>query len=198
MDSLESKDSRAYNHPVMKPELIVIGLGNVGKAYEDTRHNVGFQAVEIMAEALGGSWADKQKFQAFVAEAQFEGRPVLFAKPTTYMNLSGQAIKKMVDFYKLDPASQILVVCDDIDLPLGTHRFRMNGGPGTHNGLKSVIESFGEAFPRLRIGLGRQPEGADLAGWVLSRLPAEDRKQMWPAFESLPECMRTVLASKPA
>ncbi len=183
----------------MKPELVVIGLGNLGKAYEDTRHNVGFQAVEIMAEALGATpWADKQKFLAHVAEGTFEGHPVLFAKPTTYMNLSGQAIKKMVDFYKLNPAAQVLVVCDDIDLPLGTHRFRMNGGPGTHNGLKSVIEAFGENVPRLRIGLGRQPEGADLASWVLSRLPAEDRKLMWPAFESLPEHMRTVLAARTA
>lgn len=183
----------------MKPALVLIGLGNIGKAYEDTRHNVGFLAAEHVAKELGaGEWADKQKFQCFVTDAELDGMPVLLAKPTTYMNLSGHAIKKIVDFYKLNPANQILVCCDDIDLPLGTHRFRMNGGPGTHNGLKSIVEVFGENFPRLRIGLGRQPEGMDLAAWVLSRMTGEERKQLQPSYETVTECMRSVMTQQQA
>ncbi len=183
----------------MKPALVVIGLGNIGKTYENTRHNVGFLAVEYLAKELqAGEWADKQKFQCFIANAELDGKPIVLAKPTTYMNLSGQAIKKIVDFYKLNPATQLLVCCDDIDLPLGTHRFRMTGGPGTHNGLKSIVEVFGEHFPRLRIGLGRQPEGADLAAWVLSHMTGDERKLLQPAFASTVESSRSVLAQQTA
>lgn len=181
----------------MKPVLIIVGLGNVGKAYQDTRHNVGFLALDAFATTLGGvTWDDKQKFLAHTAEATVARLPILLVKPTTYMNLSGQCVRKLVDFYKLDPATQLLVCCDDIDLPLGTQRFRASGGAGTHNGLKSIIEAVGEAFPRLRIGLGRQPEGADLAAWVLSRLPSQDLLAMQPCFDALPKCVNDLLKAQ--
>lgn len=183
----------------MKPSLVIVGLGNVGKTYAETRHNVGFLALDALQTHLGAvTWSEKQKFLAQVGEAEFEGSPVLLVKPTTYMNLSGQCVRKLVDFYKLQPSSQLLVCCDDIDLPLGTHRFRASGGPGTHNGLKSIVEAVGEAFPRLRIGLGRQPEGADLAAWVLSRLPAADKQAMQPCFDALPTCMHDLLSAQSA
>jgi PTH1 family peptidyl-tRNA hydrolase len=183
----------------MKPSFILVGLGNPGKQYAETRHNAGWLALDYVAKELkAGEYHDAQKFLCTAAEGECGGVPVLLVKPTTYMNLSGNCIKKLVDFYKLNPAKQLLVLCDDIDIPLGTHRFRMTGGPGTHNGLKSIVEVFGEHFPRLRIGLGRQPEGADLAAWVLSHMTGEERKLLQPAFASTAESSRSVLAQQTA
>ena len=137
---------------------------------------------ERLAKDLGsGEWIGSQKFMAEIAEAEMDGQSILLIKPTTFMNRSGECIRKIIDFYKLDPAKQILVCCDDVDLPLGTHRLRMNGGPGTHNGLKSIVDCIGEGFPRLRIGFGPQPEHIDLAAWVLSGMTAEEKKMLEPS-----------------
>ncbi|MBI3618939.1 aminoacyl-tRNA hydrolase [Candidatus Peregrinibacteria bacterium] len=176
----------------MKPSLLIIGLGNPGSSYEKTRHNVGFQAVERLSEAFGqGDWQDKQKYLSLVQEARIVTVPVLLVQPQTFMNRSGEAIKKLVDFYKLDAAEQLLVLCDDVDLPLGEMRLRKSGGPGTHNGLKSIALQFGERFPRLRIGLGSQPAGADLSAWVLSVASEQEREILHKTFEGLPEIVRS-------
>ncbi len=178
----------------MKPELLIIGLGNPGKQYELTRHNAGWMALDFLAkETEAGEYEDKQKFLCHMAEGKLDGKPVLLVKPTTFMNRSGECMRKLVDFFKLDAAKQVLILCDDIDLPLGTHRLRMNGGPGTHNGLKSIVDSFGGDFPRHRIGLGTQPEQMDLAAWVLSKMSDADIKAMKPALEASLESARTVL-----
>jgi PTH1 family peptidyl-tRNA hydrolase len=178
----------------MKPSLIIVGLGNPGKQYEKTRHNAGFLALDFLAKKTeAGEWQDKQKFLALIAEGTLDGKAVLLVKPTTYMNLSGQCIKKLLDFYKLDPAKQLLVLSDDIDLPLGTHRFRTSGGPGTHNGLKSIVEIYGENFPRHRIGLGTQPEKMDLAAWVLSAMSDADIKAMQPSMEAALDSAKELL-----
>jgi len=170
----------------MKPSFIIVALGNSGKQYEATRHNAGWLALDSLAKHYGaGEYEDKQKFLCNAAEATVNGSTVLLVKPTTFMNRSGECIRKLLDFYKLDQATQLLVVCDDIDLPLGSHRLRMFGGPGTHNGLKSVIECIGENFARYRIGLGSQPEGMDLAAWVLSAFTAQELTEMQPAFQKL-------------
>lgn len=159
----------------MKPSLIIVGLGNPGKQYEITRHNIGFLALDRLHEELkAGEWQDRQKFLALISEGEIDGKSVLLVKPTTFMNRSGECVRKLVDFYKLDPSKQLLVISDDIDLPLGTHRYRESGGPGTHNGLRSVVECIGEGFPRLRIGFGPKPEQVDLAAWVLSAMNAEE------------------------
>jgi PTH1 family peptidyl-tRNA hydrolase len=177
----------------MKPAFLIVGLGNPGKQYERTRHNAGWLALDHVASAWGaGEWKDQQKFLCVAAEAVFQGESVLLVKPSTFMNRSGECIRKLIDFYKLDPAKQLLVVCDDIDLPLGTHRLRMTGGPGTHNGLKSVIECIGENFPRHRIGLGSAPVGLDLATWVLSALSQEEAKELRPALEAVEASYLTV------
>ncbi|MBI1812445.1 aminoacyl-tRNA hydrolase [Candidatus Peregrinibacteria bacterium] len=176
----------------MKPSLLIIGLGNPGAAYEKTRHNVGFQALDRLSESFGQStWQDKQKFLSLVQEARIVTAPVLLVKPQTYMNRSGEAIKKLVEFYKLDPSEQLLVLCDDVDLPLGETRLRKSGGPGTHNGLKSIALPFGERFPRLRIGLGPQPAGADLSAWVLSVPTQEEYQELERSFAKLPEIVRS-------
>ena len=183
----------------MKPQFLLIGLGNIGKQYEQTRHNIGFLALEDAAERSNASvWREIPRFQSMVSEGEIDGVPCLFVKPTTLMNRSGEAIRKLIDFYKLNPATQILVCLDDIDLPLGENRLRMSGGAGTHNGLKSIIDCIGENFPRFRIGLGSQPEGRDLATWILSHLTAGERKQVEPSVKKILQACREVMKAKKA
>jgi PTH1 family peptidyl-tRNA hydrolase len=183
----------------MKPALVIIGLGNPGASYASTRHNAGYQAVDRLSTAFGeGKWEEKQKFHSLIQEARVVTVPVLLVKPLTFMNLSGDAVKKIMDFYKLDPASQLLVLSDDIDLPLGETRLRLSGGPGTHNGLKSIALQYGDAYPRLRIGLGTQPAGADLATWVLSVPPKNEQDALQHAFETIPDLVRQYILEKPA
>ncbi|MFH1444742.1 MAG: aminoacyl-tRNA hydrolase [Candidatus Peregrinibacteria bacterium] len=189
----------------IKPSLIIVGLGNPGGTYEQTRHNAGFRAADILRDAFGGGptssakgglrgageWKDRAKLLSVVSEIQIGDVPVLLAKPTTFMNRSGEAVQKLVHFYKLDSSFQLLVLSDDCDLPLGEIRFRNQGGPGTHNGLKSIVEYIKEGFPRIRIGLGSASAGEDLANWVLSVPPAEERTTLDAAIEKdLPKIVK--------
>lgn len=175
----------------MKPSLVIVGLGNPGKAYERTRHNAGFHALDELAAAFGtGTWKQMSKFKGEVLEARIGIVPVLLLKPHTFMNLSGESVRALVDFYKLDPAQNLLVVSDDIDLPLGTPRLRRSGSAGTHNGLKSIIEHIGEGFPRLRLGIGPKPEKMDLANWVVSAFSDEERKVMDGLYAVVPDIVK--------
>lgn len=175
----------------MKPSLVIVGLGNPGRAYVHTRHNAGFHAIDRLAEAYGtGEWKTLPKFSAEGMEARIGIAPVLLLKPQTYMNLSGETVRRVVDFYKLDPAQGLLVLCDDIDLPLATPRLRRSGSAGTHNGLKSVIEHIGTGFPRLRLGIGPKPANVDLASWVVSTFTDEERKAMEGLYAVVPEIVR--------
>ncbi|MBU0766170.1 aminoacyl-tRNA hydrolase [Patescibacteria group bacterium] len=175
----------------MKPSLVIIGLGNPGASYEKTRHNTGFLAADKLAEEFGeGDWQEKSKFTASVMEGRIVTVPILIAKPLTYMNRSGESAKKIVDFYDLDSSTQVLILCDDIDLELGETRLKKKGGPGTHNGLKSLVEVFGEEFPRLRIGIGCQSHGEDLANWVLSGPSKEEAEKIKEAVDSVPELVK--------
>lgn len=134
---------------------LIVGLGNPGKEYEKTRHNIGFMVLDEVVSQLGGSFCDASKWPALTAEASVGGEKVIFMKPTTYMNRSGEAVSKFVGYYKLEP-SDIWVVSDDLDLPLGRIRVRHEGTSGGHNGLKSIIEHFGtDAIPRIRLGIQR-------------------------------------------
>ena len=143
-------------------------------------------AIDRLSTVFGeGDFADKQKFSSLVQEARVGIVPILLVKPKTYMNLSGDAVRKIVDFYKLDPSTQILIIVDDIDLSLGNVRIRASGGPGTHNGMKSLVDTFGEDFHRLRIGLGHCPEGQDLSAWILSTLSPDEKKTIAHSLESL-------------
>jgi PTH1 family peptidyl-tRNA hydrolase len=176
----------------MKPHLLLVGLGNPGSAYEESRHNAGFLALERLSREFGvGEWKDAQKFSSIVQEARIVATPALLVKPQTYMNLSGDAIVKLLRFYKLDAQKQLIVLCDDVDLPAGTVRLRNSGGPGTHNGLKSIVTILGEKFPRLRIGIGPQPAHQDLAAWVLSAWTREERKTIDGACEALVPMIRS-------
>lgn len=175
----------------MKPALIVIGLGNPGKTHERTRHNTGFWGIDALSAAFGeGEWEEKQKYLCLQQEARILAAPILLVKPQTYMNRSGECVQKLVDFYKLDASQQLLVLSDDIDLPLGELRLRMKGGPGTHNGMRSIVMHLGENFPRIRMGLGSSAGQMDLAAWVLSVPPPEEEKILRDAIQTLPQRVR--------
>lgn len=182
----------------MRPSLIIVGLGNPGRQYRNTRHNAGFRAVDLLAESFGeGEWQEKQKFLAHVREARILAAPLLLVQPTTYMNLSGDCIRKLVDFYKIDPAQQLLVLSDEIDLPLGEVRLRLKGGPGTHNGLRSIVTTLGENFPRIRIGIGKPPPDQDLAAWVLSIPPEDEQKTLTASLATIPDLVRKFVLDHP-
>lgn len=175
----------------MKPSLVIVGLGNPGAAHARNRHNAGFRAVDALAAALGeGEWAQRSKFLAETRETRIVTFPVLLVKPQTFMNRVGESVRKLVDFFKLDPQHQLLVFTDDVDLPLGELRLRKTGGPGTHNGMKSVVEAIGEGFPRIRIGLGAAPAGEDLATWVLSNPAPDEQRALDDAIEKIPAMVR--------
>jgi PTH1 family peptidyl-tRNA hydrolase len=152
---------------------VVVGLGNPGSKYAGTRHNVGFEVVDYLAKGPGVG-LPRTQFQSLVAEATEAGDKVLLVKPETYMNLSGRAVRAIVDFYKV-PIENVLVVCDDFNLPLGKLRVRGNGSHGGQNGLRNIQEQLGtDAYARLRIGVG-QPEPGDAVDFVLSRFKLGER-----------------------
>ena len=153
---------------------LVVGLGNPGSQYRETRHNVGFLVVDELARRWRvEQWRDQ--FQALAAKTAGDGGPVLMAKPMTFMNLSGQAVAGLAGFYKIEPAD-VFVVTDDVALPLGRLRARREGSDGGHNGLRSVIEALGtQAFPRLRVGVGRGDGERDVVDHVLGRFAADER-----------------------
>lgn len=180
----------------MKPTLVVIGLGNPGKSYAKTRHNTGFIAIDLLEKHFGtGPWKDRSRFRAHVAEGRIVTSPVLLVKPQTYMNLSGETVRKILTFYSLRPTDQVLIICDDVDLPCGKVRFRDKGSAGTHNGLKSIVEQIGEAFPRIRIGIGPKPESADLALWVLSVPAKEEQEKINAALQKVPNLVQEYITA---
>ena len=145
--------------------IIVVGLGNFGKEYEKTYHNLGFMVADKLAFRLGVTF-DKQKFKAKIAEGVYAGEKIIIAKPQTYMNNSGECLVLLKKMYK---DARIFVAVDDIDLPAGQVRYRAHGSSGTHNGLRSIVQYIGEEFERVRIGTSRD-EGMDLADFVLSKI----------------------------
>jgi PTH1 family peptidyl-tRNA hydrolase len=155
---------------------LIVGLGNPGREYEHTRHNVGFQVAEELAHRYRVTLKNHAKWKARAAKIAEIGDGVLVAEPTTFMNLSGWAVREIAGFHKLAP-SDVLVVVDDADLPLGRLRMRTSGSAGGHNGLKSVIQELGTVeFPRLRVGVGRQ--AGELKNHVLGRFSVDEKTQI--------------------
>lgn len=158
---------------------LIAGLGNPGINYEKTWHNSGYQALDNLALRRHLT-LDRIRFRALTAETQIEGQPCLLLKPLTYMNLSGEAVSAAARYYQIPP-ERILVIYDDIDLPCGIIRIRQSGGPGTHNGMRSVISCLNtQSFPRIRIGIGPKPDAWDLADFVLSKVQPE-LNESWSA-----------------
>lgn len=155
---------------------ILLGLGNPGPKYDRTRHNIGFDFADRVAEALGaGSWKTESK--SLTCRAVLAGKPLLIAKPQTYMNLSGEAAQGLLAFYKVSPRNLIVAV-DEIYLDLGAIRIRTKGSAGGHNGLRNLIEHCGEEFTRIRIGVGPVPQGYDLADFVLKKYGSDEAKAL--------------------
>lgn len=162
-------------------ERLIVGLGNPGRKYAGHRHNVGFQCLDHLAEAWGLSFS-KRKHKALLAQGHIAGLKAILAKPQTFMNLSGQAVERMARFYKVPPEN-ILVIYDDLDLPVGKIRLRPEGGSGGHKGMKSIIEHLGSnGFPRLRVGIGRPTHG-DPVDYVLSDFAPDEQIAMEQAYE---------------
>ena len=173
------KSTPAASGPVTH---LIVGLGNPGAQYEGTRHNAGFLAVDYIAERCGVK-IDRARFRALVAEVTLAEKRVLLMKPQTYMNLSGEAVREAASFYHIPPENVILL-CDDVTLPVGRMRVRGKGSDGGHNGIKSMVAQLGSSeFPRIRLGVGEKPSpDYDLADWVLSRFGAAERETLTRTF----------------
>ncbi|MBQ6399071.1 MAG: aminoacyl-tRNA hydrolase [Clostridia bacterium] len=170
-----------------KETFLIVGLGNPGEEYAHTRHNAGFEAADRVAGRLGLAFRKKPALEGALAEAAEPERKIVICEPETFMNNSGRCLRKLMDWYKIPP-ERVLILYDDIDLPPAHLRFRKNGGPGTHNGMRSIAEETGTtAFPRIRIGTGDRPRGQDLVSWVLGRPGPEERDAMAEAFDRAAE-----------
>ena len=174
---------------------IVVGLGNPGTKYDNTRHNVGFRTIDLVSEELGVK-VNRSRFKALTGTGTVAGQKVLFLKPQTFMNASGLSVEPAATFYKVPP-ERILVVFDDISLPVGKIRIRADGSAGGHNGLKSLISSLGsQAFPRIKVGVGAKPHpDYDLADWVLSKFSAKEEKDLAPAVKNAAAAVEDIIRS---
>ncbi len=183
----------AANAPISH---LIVGLGNPGREYENTRHNAGFLIINDLA-AKHGVRIDRARFRALTAECVIEDKRVLLMKPETYMNLSGEAVGAAASFYKIAPEN-ILVICDDISFDVGRLRIRKKGSAGGHNGLKSIIASLGsDAFVRFRVGVGQKPSpDYDLVDWVLGKFPKESLDAMRAASEATASAISLWLSGK--
>lgn len=159
---------------------VIVGLGNPGKKYENTRHNIGFITLDYLAEQHDIK-VNKIKHKALVGEGRISGQKVLLVKPQTYMNLSGDSVREVMDYYKVD-IEDLIVIYDDIDLPAGTVRIRKKGSAGTHNGMRNIVQHLGQDFPRIRMGIGNERKG-DLVDFVLGGFSKEDKEILEPAVE---------------
>ncbi|MGN0141372.1 MAG: aminoacyl-tRNA hydrolase [Roseburia sp.] len=163
--------------------ILIVGLGNPGKQYEHTRHNVGFDVIDVLADKYNISVSEK-KHKALCGKGVIEGQKVVLAKPQTFMNLSGESVSELLSYYKLDPETELIVLFDDISLAPGNIRVRKKGSAGGHNGIKNIIAMTGsQGFMRVKIGVGEKPEGWDLADHVLGHFDAEDRRRVETAME---------------
>lgn len=174
---------------------LVVGLGNPGDKYYATRHNMGFLALENISDELNFK-IDRLKFKALCGECTFGGKRVLFMKPQTFMNNSGEAVREAADFYKI-PAENILIIYDDVALNPGSMRVRRKGSDGGHNGIKSIIQHLGtQAFPRIKIGVGSPPASGDMVNWVLGGIPDSEREAVKRCLIAAKGCSELIVEGK--
>ena len=171
---------------------VILGIGNPGKQYDNTRHNIGFISLDYLAASLGIS-INKIKHKALVGEGFLGGEKILLVKPQTFVNLSGESAGEILNFYKV-PTENLIVICDDVNLDEGRVRIRPKGSDGGHNGLKSIIYHLhSDAFPRIRLGVGKKPAEYDLADWVLGKFSDEQVKVMAKAVDEVPSMVEEIM-----
>ncbi len=175
---------------------IIAGLGNPTKQYENTRHNIGFMAIDALADKYDINMIEC-KHKSLIGKGMINGTKVILVKPLTYMNLSGEAIRAVSEYYKIDETEELLVIYDDISLDLGQIRIRKKGSAGGHNGLKSIIANLGhDTFRRIKIGVGGKPEGYDLADYVLGHFNGEEIAVMKDSLERTQRAVNLILEGK--
>ena len=173
--------------------FIIAGLGNPGKDYKNTRHNIGFDVIDVIAQKHNISVIEK-KHKAIIGKGVIDGYKVILVKPQTYMNLSGESLREIIDYYKVDPTEELIVISDDISLNPGNIRIRKKGSAGGHNGLKSIIQHLGtDGSMRVKMGVGEKPKGYDLADYVLGHFTEDERKIMDEAAKSAEEAVRLMM-----
>ena len=178
----------------MEDLYIIIGLGNPGSRYDNTRHNVGFETADLLSDRYSIK-INKLKYKSLLGEGSIEGRKVLLVKPQTFMNLSGESVREIIEWYKV-PFERVIVIYDDIDIQIGKIRIRPGGSSGSHNGMKSVIYQVqSDGFPRIRIGIDRPPEGWDLADYVLGRFAGDQRKMIDESIKKAAEAVPVIIKS---
>ncbi len=169
-------------------KYLIVGLGNPGYEYENTRHNTGFMVLDKMAESAGVSFEDKR--YGYVAETSIKGRKVFLLKPTTYMNLSGNAVRYWLHKENIDQ-KRLLVVVDDLSIPLGDYRLKGNGSNGGHNGLGNIQQLIGQQYARLRMGIGNEFQRGQQVDWVLGKYTDEDMRTLQPSIDEAVEIIRS-------
>lgn len=178
----------------MSEMFIIAGLGNPSRKYEGTRHNVGFEVIDRISEKYNIP-VDTKKHLALIGKGIIDGQKAVLVKPQTYMNLSGESIRSVVDFYKIDPSQELLVIYDDVSLDTGQLRIREKGSAGGHNGMKNIIAHLGtQIFPRIRIGVGEKPEGYDLADYVLGHFSRAEQAQMEKGYDRAADAVSMILS----
>lgn len=172
---------------------IIVGLGNPTREYENTRHNIGFEVIDIIAGKMGISVIEK-KHKALIGKGYLEGQKVILAKPQTYMNLSGESVRELVQYYKVEEETNLIVIYDDISLDVGKLRIRKKGSAGGHNGIKNIIAHLGHnVFMRIKVGVGEKPKGYDLANYVLGHFTKEENKIMKDSGEKAYEAIKLIV-----
>ena len=179
-----------------KHMYIIAGLGNPTMQYEGTRHNAGFDVIDALADKYNIS-VDGRKNRAYIGKGIIEGQKVLLVKPQTYMNLSGESIGGLVDYFKIDEEQDLIVIYDDISLSPGQIRIRKKGSAGGHNGIKNIILHLGtQVFPRIKVGVGEKPKKYDLADYVLSHFTKAEREEMEEGYQKAIQAVEKILAGE--
>lgn len=174
--------------------FLIAGLGNPGREYENTRHNLGFMAIDLLGRALNVS-VTRDRFRALTADIQYQGHRIFLAKPQTFMNLSGESISEIVKWNKID-LTHVVIICDDLDTDIGKIRVRSRGGAAGHKGIESVIGNLGtEEFIRIRIGIGGRSIGGDNSEYVLERIPSTERGVIDQAVQDAADAALTIVRS---
>ena len=172
---------------------IIVGLGNPGKEYNNTRHNIGFDVIDKLAEQENIAVLEK-KHKAVIGKGYVAGQKCILAKPHTFMNLSGESVRELIDYYKVDEKDELIVISDDISLDVGQLRIRKKGSAGGHNGLKNIIAHLGhDTFVRIKMGVGEKPKGWDLADYVLGHFTADERKMEDEAAARAADAIRMII-----